>query len=312
MSEKQNPPEETTYERVETSQGETEAPAEEASDDSNTFSDIASHDENADSVGDMLGGQQGEVVYDQKPEVRYAPGEERPDEGREEKPSEDEPAEELKPAEKLVEEPAEAAKPAEIAQAKPAEIPTPQPVPEAPVVDLVAIRAQTLTELESAYQLGEEDKELLQTSPELALPKLAAQLHVRMFENIWGAVTSKLPQVIQILQQSGQTQDSAKVEFYKAWPQLADAKYNDVVGRVASVYRQVNPEASLEEAIKATGMQASVMLGFSLEKEPPKQEPTPRPAPPHTPAGRRGNDTMPTQELNEFAALAAHDEFEEN
>jgi len=236
----------------------------------------------------------------------------------EQKPS-DEPAAE-KPAEEKVETETPVAEP----EKKPEEA-EPQPQETTPELtdeqlqaqesQLKQLRETWVTDLAQNYQLSEQDKEAMLTEPEKVLPNLAARIvadAVDMAVNSTrGMLVQAMPGLVQHQLQARDASTSGEKKFFDAWPELTE--HREVVERTLSLYRQVNPKATLEEAVKVVGPQAWVAAGLSAEdlvarmantqrvQTVPVQTPTTTPTP-ATPSASR--PVTPTVPANEFTALA--------
>lgn len=182
-------------------------------------------------------------------------------------------------------------------------------------------RNETLSKLEQHYatQLSDEDRDLLLTEPERVLPKLLARSYMDVYDSLMVGMSKQMPtQVTQLMEQQKQ---AAKAEeaFFGRWPKLkeaalADKSKADILRRTVQTYRQVNPNATPEQAIAEAGAMAMVALQIPLEADDkaaaPKDED--KPFTPATPGG--GSRVAPPpapRELNEYEKLAEellHDE----
>lgn len=143
------------------------------------------------------------------------------------------------------------------------------------------------------YAVSEEDAAALATEPETVLPKLAAKLHMQVTQNVLASVQQMLPQAVQSLQTQTSAEQQAKDAFYKEWPELAGHE-SDVL-RIGQVYRQTNPNAKPDQAVREIGELVMKLKGLSRQ---PKAQQTDEPAPrPHRPAtgggGNGGGATKP-------------------
>jgi len=128
-------------------------------------------------------------------------------------------------------------------------------------------RNQARTELEERFKLSDDQVDKLLENPNEVLPSLAADLYLDVYEQAITAVMSQLPNVVQQINQQEQTRSKNEQDFYKQWPQLDDSKYKDTVDRIATVYRQNNPQADRETFIREVGAQAAVALRLPIEGE---------------------------------------------
>lgn len=145
---------------------------------------------------------------------------------------------------------------------------TPEPVsvPATPVsqvapIDYAKQREDMLANLVQSYAMTEDEGVELLRAPETVLPKLAAQVQMNVMEQVIQQVAHMLPQFIDghLGQQKASTDN--KKAFYEAWPDLNKPEYNDTLTRIAVTYRQQNPTATKEKAIKEIGAIAAITLG---------------------------------------------------
>ena len=147
------------------------------------------------------------------------------------------------------------------AQAQPQAAPPPAPV-AAPPPGLSAdeVRSRRLSDLERAYAFNSDEAVELVSAPEKILPKLAARLHMDIMEQAVRSIAAVMPQVVAQQMQSVEEGRNAQTEFFKRWPDLNKAEYQEQLGRIASLYRRANPTAPVDQMIQEVGAAASVAL----------------------------------------------------
>jgi hypothetical protein len=120
-------------------------------------------------------------------------------------------------------------------------------------------RKQIHDGLASFYALDEEQAAALSTDPAQVLPALAAKVHYAAVEGSVQAILSVLPNFIRNMQAQNYSAQSNEAKFYDRWPALKshDAK----VLEVGRVWRQLNPEASMEVFIDKVGTLVAGMVG---------------------------------------------------
>lgn len=186
----------------------------------------------------------------------------------------------------VVEKPEEvvAPTPAPVVSQAPVEQPPPQEIGPA---DRELLRQRAMAALVERYALPEEDAVALQVEPEKVLPKLAANLHAAIYQDVLQRVVTEAPALIErTLTQRTETQ-KAEEAFYERWGNLRDRPVE--VQRVAAMWRQMYPNASLAEAIEGIGTAASALLGLSQQTPAVAVAPaTPPPPPPAGPSSRVG------------------------
>jgi len=169
------------------------------------------------------------------------------------------------------------------------------------------LRAQYGERLAEQYALSEDDARAMLTEPERVIPKLAAQLHMDVVDTVINAVFSRLPAIVHGVQQSSAANRTAEDSFFKAWPQLKDPKHQQVVWSAVANYRALNPQAKMEEVVRAAGLSAMLHLRLPLPAELMQfEQPATPPARPFTPAapGAGAIPTGPSGPMNPFVALS--------
>jgi hypothetical protein len=149
------------------------------------------------------------------------------------------------------------------------------------------LRQQAMSALEARYKLPEEDVTALQMEPEKVLPKLAANLHAAVYEDVLRRVVEEMPALVNYTVSSTSKAREAEEAFYGQWENLRDHRAE--VQKVGAMWRQMYPNATLAEAIKGIGEAASALLGLSAGATPPPAVPTQViPPPPAGPSSRVG------------------------
>jgi hypothetical protein len=170
-----------------------------------------------------------------------------------------------------------------------AEVVSPEPAPaQEPTITeeaRKAMRQQALASLAEQYRLSEDDATALQVEPEKVLPKLAANLHAAIYEAVLQRVVAETPALVsRSLEMRAQTQQ-AEEAFYARWGDLRP--HGQEVQKVAAMWRQMYPSATLEQAIEGIGSSAMALLGKTQGQAPQAQAaPSSPPPPPAGPSAR--------------------------
>ena len=175
-----------------------------------------------------------------------------------------------------------------------------------PVVDYETLRSEALVEMEKEFSIAEDDAQALVTEPEKVLPKLAAQVYMRAYENATKSIMAAMPQVVNNILSQNTAIEAATNAFYSKWPKLDrnNPQHTEAVNRIGSVYRQVNPKASAEQFTAEVGAQVSMALGIPFEEiidAPPTE--TQKPFVPAAPA-RGSNPPAQEKPKGQFEAFA--------
>jgi hypothetical protein len=166
---------------------------------------------------------------------------------------------------------------------------TPKPAEPAPMRP-EAIRAQTPEEqkavytkwrgdqearLRTLYALDPDEGELMLSKPEDVLPKMAARLHMDVYEAVLGEMQQHLPRIMTgLLEAHGRVKENED-KFFGQWPKLRP-HYGQVFKFMQS-YRQLNPAMPADEFAQQVGL--AMMAALKIPFEPT----TPAPPKPNGP-----------------------------
>lgn len=143
-------------------------------------------------------------------------------------------------------------------------------------------QAKQQQELENFYAIDEESALALATEPEKVLPKLAAQLHMSVMQQVQAQIVQQMPQLLTGVQDRNVRETKAKDEFFSAWPELK-GKEQEVL-QMGVMFRQLNPKATPQEAVARIGEMTMNALGLKRAASPAQNTPPAAPAP-FRPAG---------------------------
>lgn len=198
---------------------------------------------------------------------------------------------------------------------------TPQPVaPEPqpaqapqPALDYSSWRAQHLGNLEKRYALDTDTAQALLTEPETVLPRLAAQVHLEVTENVLKAVQDMIPGMMQQVTKATETEHKAETAFFEANPDLSGVDKAKIL-QIGAMFRQVNPQADADTAIRTIGSMVRTALGLPAGGVPAQGvAPSAPPAPvvqPFAPArgGGGGTASRAPAQANPWADLIGDDD----
>jgi hypothetical protein len=178
-------------------------------------------------------------------------------------------------------------------------------------VNYATWRADQVTKLEDVYKLSDDLAAQLLTEPEVVLPKLAASLHMAVTEAVLHSVNNSLPSVLSSIQATQSVEQKALEMFSGINPDLTDPKYFDSILKVGTMYRQVNPNATPEEAAKTVGNMVRTALGLpalvaTAPAAAPAQPaiPVPRGPAPFVPSRGGGGGVVSSAPSNPWEMLA--------
>lgn len=153
----------------------------------------------------------------------------------------------------------------------------PQVPPATPQPNYEEWRAQQVSALEKSYFVSPEAADKFLTEPEVALPKLAAQLHMGVMEQVMQAVQAAVPQWITAHQTMANQEKTSREQFYAVNQDLNNPAYERAILHMGTTFRQMNPTASADEAARVIGNMVRSALGLQA---PPNAVVTPAaPAP---------------------------------
>lgn len=261
---------------------EADPPAPEA-EDVNEFSSLAEEDLGGDDI-DL--DTDNDVVYGEKESEQPAPAE--PAQSPEASTADQSKVEAQKPEgekEPPTEKPVEAAQKPE---AKGEEVPAPEPF------DVEKWREGEHKRLQETYFVTDEDAQELLLEPQKVLPKLAANMHMQVMQEVHQMMQQVLPRQIQAVQSSISAETEAKNAMFSRWPGLKE--HEAQVLQIGKMFRALNPNASKEEALERIGAMTYQALGMEIPPAPNAAPPAPAPArpAPFRPAGTT-SQSVPAQ-----------------
>jgi hypothetical protein len=110
------------------------------------------------------------------------------------------------------------------------------------------------------FSLSPEDVEALESEPVVTIPKLLARGFVQSQRQMLLTMARIVPAMLErhlTLQTKVKANESA---FYDRWKEIDSAKHGDLVAKTAVLYRQLNPQATMAQAIEDVGM---MVLGLA-------------------------------------------------
>jgi hypothetical protein len=135
----------------------------------------------------------------------------------------------------------------------------PPPTPE----QVAAFRQRMLDAVAEQYALQEDDASAFQVEPEKVLPKLAARLHANIYDHIMRDLARQAPQVVERQLHQRQAVQAAEDAFYSRWDELRP--HAAQVQQVAQMWRQMYPQATMQEAIEGVGQATKALLGITTQ-----------------------------------------------
>lgn len=202
---------------------------------------------------------------------------------------------------------------------------TPQGEQQQPPVEQSAAPAKTPEQLREEYHsklvehyaINDEDAIALATTPEQVLPRLAANMHVRVMEEVTqhiNAAMQMVPQMLEMRMKQAEAEEKAKQDFFGVWPGLTE--HYDTIVQNARMARNANPSATRQQVIEMAGMMTALALGLDpaavraaqqVQAQPQRQQVQQAPRPMRPAAPGPAPQGMPQSSGNIFADFADDD-----
>lgn len=151
------------------------------------------------------------------------------------------------------------------------------------------------------FALTPEEIEALETDVVGTVPKLLAKTYVAAQTAVMQQLQRIVPAMMQRQMSQNKIYEENSSKFFKRWNQLDPQKHGDLVYRSGVVWRQMNPQATLEQMIESLGPLVLHAAGLPLTPAPPA--PQSRPASPFAPAQPGAVGIPQPATANEFAYM---------
>lgn len=138
------------------------------------------------------------------------------------------------------------------------------------------------------FALSREDAEALEADVIGTLPKLFAKAFVKTQVNLLSQLGEIVPRMLQKAEGSRKRSSQNEAKFYARWPHLEAEKHGDLVARYGAVYRQMHPQATVEQMIEHLGPMVMMAAGVN------PTAPQPQKAQQASPAQPNGRAPQPT------------------
>lgn len=186
---------------------------------------------------------------------------------------------------------------------------TEEPFPED---QMKAHRDEALKFYAERYSIDEETANAYLANPAEVLPKLAADMHIGIMENVVAVMKQMVPQLI--TQISTQTAREGKLDeaFYGAWPQLNTAELRKQVDDAKILYKNQYPQATMKKMIADVGMMVAIQnnLGPTIQTDEPsgdQPDGNVRPFVPAAPGAQTPPAAKPVKSDNLYENFAEED-----
>jgi hypothetical protein len=119
------------------------------------------------------------------------------------------------------------------------------------------------------FAMSPEDIEALNSDFVGALPKMLARTVVKVQQQQLMMFAKLVPQILNRYNTDLKKHTANEDKFYQRWPGLSREQHGELINRYAAVYRQMNPQANLEQMIEQLGP----MLYMAARVTPPVGQP---------------------------------------
>jgi len=144
---------------------------------------------------------------------------------------------------------------------------------------------------EQMFQLTPAEKEALEQDVIGTIPQLLAKVFVRSQHNVLQQMGRMIPVMMQRHLDAVKRNSSGEDKFYKRWPGLDPDKHGDTARKYAAVYRQMHPQATLDQMIEDLG--PMIMMAHKVAPTLPTAAPG-RAAGPAPQGGANGRSPPPS------------------
>lgn len=191
-----------------------------------------------------------------------------------------------------------------------------RPVAELPPAELAVELGKNRDALienlaQTRFALSQSEKDALEVDAVAAIPKLLARLYFEATTTSLNQIANMVPRLVNTTVTESVNLKSAEDQFFSAWPAIDrnNADHTKATQIAVNTFRQMNPGASREDAIKAVGTMVTAMFGLKAPvANGGNGSPRPKGSAPFAPASGVARSTAAStqrQVLDDFAGLGA-------
>ena len=116
------------------------------------------------------------------------------------------------------------------------------------------------------FQLSPAEREALEVDAVGVLPKIMARVYFEATVNGLQQLANMVPRMVEHVANERLAENSAETDFHTEWPNIDrnNPVHMKTVAQLAASYRQMNPNASQQDAVKFVGMAATNFLGLQM------------------------------------------------
>lgn len=139
-------------------------------------------------------------------------------------------------------------------------------------------------ELQKQYAISDEDADAILTDPKVVLPKLMANMHLAMLQQVGQLMQQMTPSLVQQQVHTVNTTQERLKAFSAKYPDLVTPENQEITVQAVRLVKQLHPKASFEELMDKAGPVAYSLLGKAQTPASAPAKQTAAKVKPHIPA----------------------------
>lgn len=139
-------------------------------------------------------------------------------------------------------------------------------------------------ELQKQYAISDEDADAILTDPKVVLPKLMANMHLAMLQQVGQLMQQMTPSLVQQQVHTVNTTQERLKAFSAKYPDLVSPENQEITVQAVRLVKQLHPKATFEELMEKAGPVAYSLLGKAQAPAPASTKQTAAKVKPHIPA----------------------------
>lgn len=153
-----------------------------------------------------------------------------------------------------------------------------EPVAEVPAPSFDEELDKYKGELQKQYAISDEDAEQILTDPQVVLPKLMANMHLAMLQQVASMMQSNMPQLVESTVKQTTARDTQLSKFKARYPELLTKENEKVATTALQTIKQLHPNITFDEMLDKVGPLANALMGKEAVAKPaPKPVAKPKP-----------------------------------
>lgn len=116
-------------------------------------------------------------------------------------------------------------------------------------------------ELEKQYAISDEDAEQILTDPQLVLPKLMANMHLAMLQQVGKMMQDNMPSIVENTVKQSTTRDKRMAQLQERYPDLVTKENEAIATTALKTISQLHPGITFEAMLDKLGPIAQALMG---------------------------------------------------